>query len=492
MKTPLFLFFLSFYLLIAGGHLGNFDAAREYYVARQMISGRGPSLPEDSHLFREEDGFRGKGGRLYSPTGLGYSLAMVPMLWAARGLNAVFPGLPQERTDAFLVSLLDPFFGALICVAFFCLLTELGFSLRKSLWLAVLFGLGTMLAPYSKSTFDIVPATLFGFAAALFLIRSRGSGRPAWFLLSGFSLGLGLLVRISLLVFLPALLGYVIWLIVTRRAGSYAAWMFLLPIVVGLVLVGGYNWIRFGSVFETGYAGDPQANGFATPLWVGLAGLLLSPGKGLFFYSPILLLFFGGIAHFARRRPAEAVLWAGVCLPYLVACSAFSSWSGDYCWGPRYLVLVLPFLFVPVAYFFTVDHGVGTKIGVALLIAASLGVQLLGTGLDPVRRIGYRLTVEDVPRESIYWSPAASPIVDHAQRITGILRGSLVLDSRNPTYRFQDDHLDFWFVYLPRFGVPESATLAGVIALLLAASAFGWKACMEAKGPVGQVSFPPP
>lgn len=72
-------------------------------------------------------------------------------------------------------------------------------------------------------------------------------------------------------------------------------------------------------------------------------GLLFSPGKGIIFYAPILLLFV-----FVYRRPLKEIeLEEIICLSlFLVAVlfySFFSIWSGGGAWGPRYLLPVLPF-----------------------------------------------------------------------------------------------------------------------------------------------------
>jgi len=70
-----------------------------------------------------------------------------------------------------------------------------------------------------------------------------------------------------------------------RRARDLA--IFALPVLLFLALALGYNFMRFGSLFQTGYGGMAV---FSTPLLVGLYGLLFSAGKSLFLYAPIVAL----------------------------------------------------------------------------------------------------------------------------------------------------------------------------------------------------------
>ena len=76
------------------------------------------------------------------------------------------------------------------------------------------------------------------------------------------------------------------------------------PILVAILLVGAYNAVRFGSPAETGYGETAQA--FTTPLYIGLYGLLLSPGKSVFLYAPILLAAIFGWFPLRRRHAALA------------------------------------------------------------------------------------------------------------------------------------------------------------------------------------------
>jgi hypothetical protein len=66
-----------------------------------------------------------------------------------------------------------------------------------------------------------------------------------------------------------------------------------LPAVWGplaaVVLLAGYNLLRFGDATGTGYR-DPADPGFTTPLLDGLHGLFLTSSKSVFLFVPLVLL----------------------------------------------------------------------------------------------------------------------------------------------------------------------------------------------------------
>lgn len=117
-----------------------------------------------------------------------------------------------------------------------------------------------------------------------------------------------------------------------------------LLLALGIVLL--ENTIMRGHPLHAGYVGDRGAvtvmpysgiPGFSYPLVFGIPSLLLSFGKGLFFFAPGLLL----VAGARRIRPEIApflelsvVFLAGLVLVY----SQWWAWYGGWTWGPRFLL----------------------------------------------------------------------------------------------------------------------------------------------------------
>ena len=82
---------------------------------------------------------------------------------------------------------------------------------------------------------------------------------------------------------------------------------------------------------------------FSNPLWLGLIGELISPGKGVLLYCPILLLACLGARSFLTRKNKIGVLVACATLFYLLFFAKYKAWHGDNAWGPRYLTSMMPF-----------------------------------------------------------------------------------------------------------------------------------------------------
>jgi hypothetical protein len=138
-----------------------------------------------------------------------------------------------------------------------------------------------------------------------------------------------------------------------------------------------------GSAFHLGLV-SPRTY-FAHPLFAGLAGELLSPGKGLLVFSPWLLM---GLA----RRPDSAasddrlldwLLGAGVLAQ--LALFAKMGWLGGFCYGPRFTTDMLPAVAWILAPALPGIQG-RRRLGLWLLIGWSMAVQAIGAFRYPSGR----------------------------------------------------------------------------------------------------------
>ncbi len=146
----------------------------------------------------------------------------------------------------------------------------------------------------------------------------------------------------------------------------------------GLIGLFVYNVRSIGSV-RGGY-GDVH---FVLPSLMRLAGLLISPNRGLLFYTPIAILAVPGLLWWRSHRAAWIPYLAVGTLLYLLLYASYPGWWGGHTYGPRFLIDILPALAlcaVP-----TVGRVCRTPTGravVAGLVAWSLGVQAIGAYCD--------------------------------------------------------------------------------------------------------------
>ena len=125
-----------------------------------------------------------------------------------------------------------------------------------------------------------------------------------------------------------------------------------MPAVAFLVV---YNVIVFGSPVGALY-GEPIPWVFPPP---GLAGLLVSPSRGLFVYSPFLLLAIAGIWRAWRTPPdAATALVRETSVAAIASWVAYASvawWWAGWSYGNRYLLDAVPLLTLAIAY--AIDRG---------------------------------------------------------------------------------------------------------------------------------------
>jgi hypothetical protein len=256
-----------------------------------------------------------------------------------------------------------------------------------------------------------------------------------------------------------------------------------------------YDMARFGTPFETGYGAQATPSAYSTPLLVGLYGLLLSSGKGIAWFAPGVWLLPAGRtamrqAGSATARVAAAVMLA--CVIALLLYAPFEHWAGDGSFGPRYLVPLLPLVFLPVA--FALNRAAGSRRALAVLLAtAGLAVQIGGVAIyfgAQMREAGdypYTRPLSDPHFMSeSHFNPRFSPIAGHWRMLARNAREHVA--RRGPKLSGGDDvdprvgvgtrdqqallhALDFWWLYARYAGVPGLPVLAAFAALVFAT---GW------------------
>lgn len=245
--------------------------------------------------------------------------------------------------------------GALLCVLMLHVLHAFfGFSPRRSMALAIIFGTGTLVFAYSTAFYCHSVSAFFCVLALLLLMRirhgrTRRDGLEA--ALAGAAASAAVLVEASTLYLMPCFILYAL----SCPNGRRLAAVFIAACVPGALFQLSYNWICFGGPLESSYKHANPAvmlydNGslFGLPTPRRLLELTVLPYRGLLMSSPVLLMSVPGVFLLAKIKSLRAdfafVLSAALIFIFFIA--GFHAWYGGSAPGPRYLVPAYPFMFL--------------------------------------------------------------------------------------------------------------------------------------------------
>ena len=268
------------------------------------------------------------------------------------------------------------------------------YSNAIALTVGLIYGLATFAFPYVQTLFGEPLAALLLVLAMIFshssLTTGKGLNTAAALAACGILLGLLVGVNTIYVIFIPLFALYLFW----RRAVTLRLLLaFAVPLAACGLLLMAYNWARFGSPLESGYHFE-AGEGFTTPPLTGMYGLFLSPYRGLFWYSPVLLLALPGWLMLRREQPRLAWMVLTLVMLQALAFAGWWSWHGGIVWGPRFLLPALPFAVLCLAPLIAAAHRHRWLWTVLIGFSAlSLLVQLLGVCYDYLIYEGYlRLT----------------------------------------------------------------------------------------------------
>ena len=411
----LFFSFFSFSLLTSGGHGYSIDGELYYQVAESAVL-RGSIVPIVSDSLQPSLR-RGPSGQSYSKYAPGQSLVEAPLVGVAvlsGRIAGVDDTLVRPFSRVWVPIIANCAISAAVVGVLFVLLAALGHRESTALLLCAIAGFGSPLWPYARTDFSEPLQALLLLAAFLSLRSRKTRSSSTQAIATGLLLGGLVLTKASYVVLLPIFAGGLLWL--SWRSGLAAVLERLALYGLGAVAPTAvyllYNYARYGNALDFGYN-----ESFDTPLLVGLHGLLLSPGKSVFLYCPPLIAALAASGQFARRLRFEATLIALSFGVLLVAYSGFWAWHGDWAWGPRFIVPVIPLLLLPLGWAWESRRGFWRALVLATALAG-VSVQLLGVSVDPTKYLSLQSQPGDAlnhppSADVIHFVPQYSPLVGH-------------------------------------------------------------------------------
>ncbi len=282
-------------------------------------------------------------GRTYANKAPGLAFVTIPAYLAGRASLGA-PSTANMRWSLYLMRLLGATVPAL----------ALGYMLarrcRDGALAASVLLFATPMFVYGAVLFShaLVAACVFG-AYILIFPRAPAVASNRRDLAAGALCGLATLTDYQAAV--PTVL-FALFLLARR-----GRWQRLPPFVLGglpfALTLAAYDRAIFGSVLSLSYAHTAFPDtaailargvlGLGWPTVGGLWTILASPARGLFFLAPVLA--FGAVGLAARRRlDAGAAFRLALALLIVLMMAGYPANDGGWCTGPRYLLLIVPFL----------------------------------------------------------------------------------------------------------------------------------------------------
>ncbi len=210
----------------------------------------------------------------------------------------------------------------------------------------------------STSTESTLLLGFLVFCLCLLRLKRPGGAPSAWLLrdLYGAWAAVAFLVltRLYFVLLAPVFAASLIYL--ARRGGlPRCAWVafslrsFIFPVVLILCAVGLVNQVKFGGPFLSGYHQwfDPPN---PHTVWDVLYDFVFSIQWSFFVCFPPLLLALMGLRRFFRQHWDEAVFLLAVLGVFFAVVEPRQSWRGEWAYGSRYFVFILPLLALPALY----------------------------------------------------------------------------------------------------------------------------------------------
>jgi hypothetical protein len=349
-KTAVLGFFLCFFMLMSSGRIGSYDAGQQLSAATLVATRHtlGTPVPPDPIFWSHAPD-----GLSYEPHDLGAVLLMLPAAWVGSQLDhasadSQFYHPPLASRVG--VSLTYAVVSAIGCFFLFLLFAD-RYSTTRAFLIAFTFAAGTYYLAYAKVAWDVVPCAA---AVCAFLYYVQRMLRPdatmRAFAVAGFCLALVCVLRYSMAPGFVVALVFLWW----RTRGQLRHYL-LLAAVFALCMVPtfAYNALRTGSFLRPANTSAfelSHGNAMNGDIVHGFIGLIFGSNRGLLFFSPIVLLclllprIWRSLD--SRYRALIEAMSIGS-LVYMLIISKLNHW-GAFGWGARYLLPVLPIIFLGV------------------------------------------------------------------------------------------------------------------------------------------------
>ncbi len=345
----LFLFFIAVYMTTYDGIFHVFD--EEYYGLRAQAFVHRPTI------------------RFFSASthGLLHNIAAIHRMPFIITLSAFYKAAQALPAIGAVQSMyaVNIFAGAAAVVFIFLAGIELGYSDKASLAVALIYGLCTPAWVYSKTLLREPFVGMLLIGGIYFLFKTKKQNSSFFAIISIIFFLIAISTRISTAAVLPFVGLYLLVMFVTmvkktlptsRNIADNKATLALKLTIEGMVAV--FLLFLIARSYSLTYQIEKAYMRYLKSYYFflhfsrteikTLEGLLISPGRGLFVYTPPALLALLGTYYFTKKHPVESTVLFLPTLGYFVAVAHYPIWWGGWSWMSRFIVPFLPFLVMPI------------------------------------------------------------------------------------------------------------------------------------------------
>jgi hypothetical protein len=356
------IFTVTFLVYILSPVITNTDSAYTYYVSASILQDGDIQLDEYAPLLDLKNDYRLMlvNGHIYSYYPSAIPVLVLPVTWAA---NQLFPlryktdfytylltHKPDQRTGK-LELLIASLISALCAVAIYKIGRQQNLSISQALLLVLIFAFASpMYSTSSRALWQHGPSVLaLSLTILSLLLFKENPGQGKHLYIAAFFLAISYLIRPtnSLSVIFISL--YVFF----NHRKMIIQFLTTMAAILTLFMI--HSYLTYGSLLPPYSFQLFNRFGSFTSFLNALAGLMVSPNRGLLIFSSVFLFSFYGI----YLRIKENLFNTAALEPYLlcifiahwVLTATFEQWDGGWTLGPRYMADLtgyLAFMLIPV------------------------------------------------------------------------------------------------------------------------------------------------
>ncbi|GAK51012.1 putative membrane protein [Candidatus Moduliflexus flocculans] len=325
-----------------------FDSRWTLHTTVSLLQEGNADLDEYRHALRANDFYSIEqiDGHAYTKYPIGASLVALPFMALITpaleiGLNTDIETVLNRALPDGIEKGIASCVVALIALLLFRISEMSGVKFGYSLLLVGIFAFGTSAwSTASRALWQHTPSMLMLTLIVYVLLRARiAPTTPNWIIaLLGLPVAFSFVIRPTNSIVVLVISAYMLF--AHRKAFfAYCTW--------GLNAAAPFIWYNLHThhaILPSYYLTSSHFDDPKTPFFEALAGILISPSRGLFIYSPILLFALYGIALKIRARRWNVLDSAAAAMIALhtLLLTLFPCWWGGHSYGPRLFCDMIP------------------------------------------------------------------------------------------------------------------------------------------------------